>query len=153
LLLLTNDSEWAARITAPETHLDKTYHVQIGIRAQEELLESLVKGVRTKTGEVLRVKSARKLRGAEKNTWIEVMLDEGKNRQIRRIVEALGIEVLRLVRVAIGNIVLGELAKGRMRRLTPEEKTALDRLLEIVEGGASRRSRRAWTPASRPEQP
>jgi len=153
LLLLTNDSEWAARITAPETHLDKSYQVQIGIRAQEKLLDSLVKGIRTKTGEVLRVKSARKLRGGEKNTWIEVTLDEGKNRQIRRIFEALGIEVLRLVRVAIGNIVLGELAKGKIRRLTPEEKTGLDRLLEIVEGGASRPSRRAWTPASRPEQP
>jgi 23S rRNA pseudouridine2605 synthase len=152
LLLLTNDSEWAAKITAPETHLDKTYHVQIGIRAQEELLGSLEKGVQTKTGEVLRVKSARKLRG-EKNTWIEVTLDEGKNRQIRRIFEALGIEVLRLVRVVIGNIVLGELAKGKVRRLTPEEKTGLDRLLEIVEGRASRPSRWAWTPAPRLEQP
>jgi 23S rRNA pseudouridine2605 synthase len=137
LLLLTNDSEWAARITAPETHLDKTYHVQVGIQAQEELLDSLVKGVRTKAGEVLRVKRARKLRGGEKNTWIEVVLDEGKNRQIRRILEALGIEVLRLVRVAIGNIALGELAKGKVRRLTPEEKTGLDRLLEILEGRAS----------------
>lgn len=135
LLLLTNDSEWAAKITAPETHLDKTYHVQIGIRAQVELLDSLVNGVRTKTGEVLRVKSVRKLRGGEKNAWIEVTLDEGKNRQIRRIFEALGIEVLRLVRVAIGNIVLGELAKGNVRRLTPEEKTGLDRLLEIVGDG------------------
>ena len=152
LLLLTNDSEWAAEITAPETHLDKTYHVQIGIRAQEELLDSLVKGVRTKTGEVLRVKSARKLRGGEKTAWIEVTLDEGKNRQIRRIFEALGIEVLRLVRVAIGNIVLGDLAKGKVRRLTPEEKTGMDRLLEIVEGRASRPSRRAWTPASRLER-
>lgn len=152
LLLLTNDSEWAARITAPETHLDKTYHVQIGIRAQEELLDSLVNGVRTKTGEVLRVKSVRKLRGGEKNAWIEVTLDEGKNRQIRRIFEALGIEVLRLVRVAIGNIVLGELAKGKVRRLTPEEKTGLDRRLDIVGGRASRPSRRAETPASPPQQ-
>lgn len=152
LLLLTNDSEWAARITAPETHLDKTYHVQIGIRAQEELLDSLVNGVRTKAGEVLRVKSVRKLRGGEKNAWIEVTLDEGKNRQIRRIFEALGIEVLRLVRIAIGNIVLGELAKGKVRRLTPEEKTGLDRLLEILGGRASRPSRRAGTPAFPIEQ-
>jgi 23S rRNA pseudouridine2605 synthase len=152
LLLLTNDSEWAAKITAPETHLGKTYHVQIGIQAQEKMLESLEKGVRTKTGEVFRVKSARKLRGGEKNTWIEVTLDEGKNRQIRRIFEALGIEVLRLVRVAIGNIVLGELAKGKVRRLTPEQKTGLDRLLETAEAQASRPSRQAWTPASRLER-
>jgi 23S rRNA pseudouridine2605 synthase len=147
LLLLTNDSEWAAKITGPETHLDKIYHVQIGVSAQKELLESLTRGVRTKTGEVLRVKSARNVRGGEKNTWVEVVLDEGKNRQIRRIFEALGIEVLRLVRVAIGNVVLGDLAKGKARRLTVEEKTGLDRLLEIVEGRASRPSRRAGTPA------
>jgi 23S rRNA pseudouridine2605 synthase len=147
LLLLTNESEWAAKITGPETHLDKIYHVQIGVSAQEELLQSLTRGVRTKTGEVLRVKSARNVRGGEKNTWVEVVLDEGKNRQIRRIFEALGIEVLRLVRVAIGNVVLGDLAKGKARRLTVEEKTGLDRLLEIVEGRASRPSRRAGTPA------
>lgn len=153
LLLLTNDSEWAAKVTAPETHLDKIYHVQIGIQTREEMLDSLVKGVRTKTGEVLRVKSVRRLRSGGKNTWIEVTLDEGKNRQIRRIFEALGIEVLSLVRVAIGNIVLGELAKGKVRRLAPEEKTGLDRLLEIVEGRASRLSRRAWTPASPLERP
>jgi 23S rRNA pseudouridine2605 synthase len=153
LLLLTNDTEWAAKITAPETHLDKTYHVQIGVRAQEPLLESLTRGVRTKAGEVLRAKHARKLRGGEKNTWVEVVLDEGRNRQIRRIFEALGIEVLRLVRVAIGNIALGELTKGSVRRLTDEEKTGLDRLLEIVEGRASRPSMRAGTPASPLERP
>src|SRR5438132_3542229 len=130
LLLLTNDSEWAAKITAPETHLDKTYHVQIGIRAQEEMLESLVKGVRTKTGEVFRVKSARKLRGGEKNSWIEMTLDEGKNRHIRRMLEALRIEALRLVRVAIGPLALGDLAKGATRMLKEKEKQTLDRAMQ-----------------------
>jgi 23S rRNA pseudouridine2605 synthase len=150
LLLLTNDTEWAAKITAPESHLDKTYHVQIGVCAEEDLLESLTRGVRTKAGEVLRAKRARRLRGGEKNTWIEVVLDEGKNRQIRRIFEALGVDVLRLVRVAIGNVVLGELAKGKMRRLTPKEKTGLD--CALVEGRASRPSRRAGSPASPPDR-
>lgn len=125
LLLLTNDSEWAAKILAPETHLDKSYHVQIRARADEGLLNSLTGGVRTQTDGVLRVKRARELRAGEKNAWLEVVLDEGKNRQIRRIFEALGIEVLRLVRVSIGAVNLGDLAKGKVRRLTPEEKSAL----------------------------
>lgn len=137
LLLLTNDSEWAAKITAPETHIDKTYHVQIGVGAGQALLDSLTRGVRITTGHLLRVKHARKLREGEKNSWLEVVLDEGKNRQIRRIFDALGIEVLRLVRVAVGNLALGDLQKGKVRRLSVEEKTGLDRILEIAEARAS----------------
>ena len=119
LLLLTNDSEWAARITAPETHLDKTYHVQVGAVADEEFIQALVRGVRAKNGEVLRVKQARRLRAGQKNCWLEIILDEGKNRQIRRMLEAMGVEVLRLVRVAIGPLLLGDLAKGEMPRPSP----------------------------------
>jgi 23S rRNA pseudouridine2605 synthase len=129
LLLLTNDSEWAGKVLAPETHLEKTYHVQIGARADETLLDWIARGVRTETGGLLSVKRARSLRGGEKNTWVEVVLDEGKNRQIRRIFEGLGIEVLRLVRVAIGDVALGQLPKGGVRALTHEEKAALDRQL------------------------
>src|ERR1700721_4245097 len=62
LLLLTNDSEWAARVTAPETHLDKTYHVQIGKIAEDTLLKKLTAGMRTKEGETLHVKRASMLR-------------------------------------------------------------------------------------------
>ena len=129
LLLLTNDSEWGAKVGAPETHLDKTYHVHIAVRADDQLLSNLEKGVRTKTGETLCVKQARKLRGGEKNTWLEVVLDEGKNRQIRRICEAVGIEVLRLVRVSIGPLALGDLAKGKVRSLSGAEKVAVDRAI------------------------
>jgi 23S rRNA pseudouridine2605 synthase len=127
LLLLTNDSEWGARIAAPETHLDKTYHVQIGTVADEAFVQALVRGVKSKDGEVLRVKQARHLRAGQKNCWIEIVLDEGKNRQIRRMMEGLGIEVLRLVRVAIGPLQLGDLAKGEHRPLTADEKRMLDR--------------------------
>lgn len=129
LLLLTNDSEWGARVTAPETHLDKTYHVQIGKIADESLTDTLQRGVRTKEGETLRVKSASLLRQGERNSWLEIVLDEGKNRQIRRMMEALGIEALRLIRVAIGPLGLGELGKGGVRVLTPEEKATLDRAM------------------------
>jgi 23S rRNA pseudouridine2605 synthase len=126
LLLLTNDSEWGARVTAPETHLDKTYHVQIGQIADGALIDSLKHGIRTKDGETLRVKSASLLRQGERNSWLEIILDEGKNRHIRRMLEALGIGVLRLIRVAIGPLALGDLAKGAVRVLGTDEKLAFD---------------------------
>jgi 23S rRNA pseudouridine2605 synthase len=129
LLLLTNDSEWAERITAPETHLDKTYHVQIGAIADEALLQKLRSGIRASDGELLRVKNVCMLRSGEHNSWLEIVLDEGKNRHIRRMLEALKIEVLRLVRVAIGPLSLGDLPKGATRPLEREEKQALDRAM------------------------
>jgi 23S rRNA pseudouridine2605 synthase len=126
LLLLTNDSEWAARITAPETHLDKTYHVQVAGTVDDALLEAMRKGIRAKNGEVLRAKTAEILREGDRNTWLVIVLDEGKNRQIRRMFESAGTEVLRLVRVSIGPLALGELSKGSCRGLTSDEKEALD---------------------------
>ena len=129
LLLLTNDSEWAARVTSPETQLDKTYHVQIGTIADELLLDTLRDGLRTSEGDFLRVKQARVLRQGERNSWLEIVLDEGKNRHIRRMLEQLHVEVLRLVRVAIGPLALGQLQKGATRALTAEEKRSLDRTM------------------------
>jgi len=133
LLLLTNDSEWAARISAPETHLDKTYHVQIGAIADENLLDALRNGIRSsEDGELLRAKRASLLRCGERNSWIEIILDEGKNRQIRRMLERLQIEVLRLMRVAIGPLTLGDLAKGKTRVIQKDEKQALDRAMRAA---------------------
>jgi 23S rRNA pseudouridine2605 synthase len=128
LLLLTNDSEWAARILAPDSHLDKIYHVQIGQVADDELLSALREGIES-DGEVLQVRRVTRLRTGEKNSWLEVVLDQGKNRHIRRMLESLGVEVLRLVRVAIGPLALSDLAKGASRSLTAVEKAALDRTL------------------------
>src|SRR5580704_10448011 len=95
LLLLTNDSEWAARVLAPETHLDKIYHVQIGAVAVAALIDSIKKGIRIDGGSLLRAKRVHILRGGAKNTWLEIVLDEGKNRQIRRMLSQVGINVLR----------------------------------------------------------
>jgi len=75
----------------------------------------------------LKAKFARRLRAGAKNSWIEIVLDEGKNRQIRRLLKALGVGVLRLVRVSIGPLELGELKKGAARSLTEKEKRDLDR--------------------------
>jgi 23S rRNA pseudouridine2605 synthase len=127
LLLFTNDPEWASRLLAPATHLDKTYHVQVGTLVGDSAVEALTKGVRPIAADVLRAKSAKILRQGGPNTWLEVVLDEGKNRQIRHMLEHLGLEVLRLVRVAIGSLVLGELAKGAYRLLSSEELLALNR--------------------------
>jgi 23S rRNA pseudouridine2605 synthase len=133
LLLFTNDSEWAARLSDPSSHLDKTYHVQVGILPRESVIAPLLTGVRA-GGELLRAKQARVLRSGEKNTWLEIVLDEGKNRQIRRMLEHLGIEVLRLIRVAIGPLALGQLAKGNSRALGLAEKSALDQAVKISRG-------------------
>jgi len=129
LLLMTNDSEWSAKIAAPESHLEKTYHAQIATVADEKLTRALVSGVSTEDGDSLRALRASLLRSGEKNSWLEIALDEGKNRQIRRMLAARSIEVLRLIRVAIGPLQLGKLAKGAHRPLTTEEKNMLDRAI------------------------
>jgi 23S rRNA pseudouridine2605 synthase len=125
LLLLTNDSEWAAQVMSPASHLDKTYHVQIDRIADTPLLESLRKGVRTKDGDFLGVAGVRILRHGKRNSWLEIVLQEGRNRHIRRMLAELGITVLRLVRVALGPLPLGVLPKGAVRPLTDQEKKAL----------------------------
>jgi 23S rRNA pseudouridine2605 synthase len=128
LLLFSNDSEWAARITAPQSHLDKTYHVQIAAVAEETLLRKLAHGVPSE-GELLRAKAVRLIRSGDKNSWIEIILDEGKNRQIRRMLDGCGVGALRLIRVAVGPLLLGSLGKGEARELTVSEKAALDKAL------------------------
>jgi 23S rRNA pseudouridine2605 synthase len=130
LLLLTNDSEWAARLSDPGSHLDKTYHVQVGASVSDLLTVQLLTGLRA-CGELLRAKQARVLRRGEKNTWLEITLDEGKNRQIRRMLQQLGMEVLRLIRVAIGPLALGQLPKGKSRALARVEKSALDQAIRL----------------------
>jgi 23S rRNA pseudouridine2605 synthase len=135
LLLLTNDSEWAARVAAPQIHLEKIYHVQIAKVADEKLVHGMTKGIRTEDGEVLRVGQCRVVRSGAKSCWLEIVLEEGKNRHIRRMLEALDIEVLRLVRVAIGPLQLGKLAKGSFRTLMLQEKLALDHAMQSVKPG------------------
>lgn len=125
LLLFCNDPEWAARITDPRAGPDKTYHVQVDTIPDEGVLAGLVQGVEHE-GVLLRAKTARLLRAGERNAWLEIVLDEGRNRQIRRLLASFDIEVLRLVRVAIGGLGLGDLPKGQWRVLGQAELAALD---------------------------
>jgi 23S rRNA pseudouridine2605 synthase len=120
LLLFSNDPAWAARITDPSSGPAKTYHVQIDRLPDAVLLAALEHGVFS-NGEHLKARSAHCLRSGDKNAWLEIVLDEGRNRQIRRLLEAFDVSVLRLVRVAVGSVSLGTLAKGRWRMLTREE--------------------------------
>jgi len=124
LLLFTNDPAWAARITDPKTGPSKTYHVQIDRLPDGDLLAKLEHGALL-DGERLKAKSARCLRAGHRNAWLEIVLAGGRNRQIRRMLEAFDVSVLRLVRVAIGPLSLGELPKGQWRALTGREVDSL----------------------------
>ena len=126
LLLFTNDPAWAALVTDPRTGPPKTYHVQIDSLPDDALLASLHQGVML-DGERLAVRTARCLRKGQRNAWLVISLDEGRNRQIRRLLSALGVSVLRLVRVAVGPLDLGELPKGQWRMLTVPEVDGLTR--------------------------
>jgi 23S rRNA pseudouridine2605 synthase len=123
LLLLTNDSQWSARLLDPASHVHKVYHVQVRGAELDAVMRRVAAGVvEADTGERLQVKAISLLRtGSRSGAWFEVALDEGKNRQLRRIFSAAGVDVLRVVRIAIGPLVLGDLAKGAWRMLRPDE--------------------------------
>ena len=125
LLLFTNDTRWAGEILAPETHLEKTYHVQVDRLVDEELRQRIMAGITTEAGDFLTAKRLHLLRQGSRYSWLEIVLDEGKNRQIRRLLSAFGVNVLRLVRVSIGPVQLGNLAKGAYRHLTEGERRSL----------------------------
>jgi 23S rRNA pseudouridine2605 synthase len=127
LLLLTNDSRWSSRLLDPASHVDKVYHVQVRGDDLPSMLERIKAGmVEEASGELLEVKGISLLRtGSRSGAWFEVVLDEGKNRQVRRIFTVAGVEVQRLIRVSFGPLILGDLAKGAWRMLTPAEVRSL----------------------------
>lgn len=124
LLLMSNDTQFAERITNPDSHVEKTYLVKASTRLSDDQLQQLRDGIAltdgpTRPAQVLRI------RDSEKYTHFEITLTEGRNRQVRRMVDALGARVLKLVRVKIGPIAIGTLHIGRWRLLTPAEVRAL----------------------------
>ncbi len=125
LILFTNDTAWAQRILDPASHVPKTYHVQVDRLFSEADLARLRQGVTLEDGTPARAAQVRLLRSGEKNCWLEIVLHQGINRQIRRMIGALDATVLRLVRVAIGPIELGLLPKGQSRALTERELRGL----------------------------
>ena len=124
LLLFSNDPGWAARVLDPGSGPGKTYHVQVDRVPDAALLAALAAGA-VVDGERLGARSLALLRAGGRNAWLEIVLDEGRNRQIRRLLAAFDLGVLRLVRVAIGPLRLGALGKGQWRELDPAERDAL----------------------------
>jgi 23S rRNA pseudouridine2605 synthase len=124
LLLMTNDNQLAERVTNPESHVPKTYLVKASAVLSDEQLQQLRDGVELSDGPT-RPAAVRRVRDSARYTHFEITLTEGRNRQVRRMVEALGARVLQLVRVRIGSIAIGTLPIGRWRLLTPAEVAAL----------------------------
>ncbi len=124
LLILTNDTAFAERLTNPEYHVPKTYVVKASKHLKEEQLERLRNGIELRDGPT-RPAAVKRLRDPGGKTVFEITITEGRNRQVRRMVEALDAKVVSLARVAIGTVLLGELAEGTTRALTPEEVEGL----------------------------
>jgi len=124
LLLLTNDSAFAERIADPRHKVPKTYQVKASARLSDEQLDRLRRGIALKDGPTRPAQVVR-LRDPGGKTVFEITITEGRNRQVRRMVEALGGKVIRLERTAIGPLRLGSLPPGRSRPLTPGELLAL----------------------------
>lgn len=126
LLLLTNDTRFAERVTNPEYKVPKTYLVKTATRVSDLQIEELRRGIVLGDGPTQPATVAR-LRESGRHTFLEITITEGRNRQVRRMIEAIGSRVLKLVRTAIGPISIGGLEIGKYRRLTPEEVASLDR--------------------------
>lgn len=124
LLLLTNDGDFAHSILHPSKKVSKTYVVKVKGVIMDEAIEKLRKGIRLEDGMTMPAK-VRKVRDTENNSWLEITIYEGRKRQIRRMTEKVGHPVIRLKRIAINGVRLGNLGIGKIRPLTKNE---IDRL-------------------------
>ena len=127
LLLLTNDTEFGHAVMSPESEVPKTYRAKLNGLMSDEVIQQLARGVEMKRGDRAQPLTVRRLEDRGKYTWLEIVLTEGKNREVRRMVEAVGFTVLKLVRTRIGPLTLEGLEVGRWRNLTPREIAALHR--------------------------
>jgi 23S rRNA pseudouridine2605 synthase len=134
LLLFTNDTRWGNRITDPSFHVEKTYHVQVQQLPEAGIMRKMIEGIWVTETDLapdapekvlLKARRVTPVRQGDNNAWLEVVLDEGKNRHIRRLFEAMEIEIRHLIRVSIGDLALGDLAQGAWRFLTEEEANRL----------------------------
>jgi len=124
LLLMTNDNRLAERVTNPDSHVPKTYLVTASPALSEAQLQRLRDGLDLSDGPT-RPATVRRVRDSAQETQFEIVLTEGRNRQVRRMVEALDAKVLELVRIKLGPIKIGTLPIGKWRMLTRAEVAAL----------------------------
>lgn len=124
LLLMTNDTQFAERLTNPDHRISKTYLVKCSSPVSDDDLDCLRKGVELSDGPT-RPAKVRRIRDSGKYTHLEIAITEGRNRQVRRMIEAIGSKVLKLVRTHIGPVTFGDLKIGNWRALESEELAAL----------------------------
>lgn len=134
LLLLTNDTEFGDHVMNPESGVPKTYIAKINGLLSDEAVAQLARGVEMKRGDWARPQSVQRLEDRGKYTWLEIVLTEGKNREVRRMIEAIGYKVLKLVRTRIGPLTLEGLQVGKWRELSGQE------VAKIRRSGAGRRT-------------
>jgi 23S rRNA pseudouridine2605 synthase len=121
LLLLTNDTEFTDRVTDPSSQIPKTYLLKTNVLVGDELIVRMAQGLEMKRGDWARPQSVRRVEDRGKYSWLEIVLTEGKNREVRRMLEAVGLKALKLVRTRIGPCTLEGLQVGQWRPLRPSE--------------------------------
>ena len=150
LLIFTNDGDFADRITSPESHVPKTYLVKASMLLSDEQLDQLRRGVALADGPT-RPAEVKRIRDSGRYTFFEITITEGRNRQVRRMVEALGAKVLKLVRTQIGDIGIGDLQIGKYRALSDREvRGAYSSSCSGVDSGSSSPCPVRAVPAMRP---
>jgi 23S rRNA pseudouridine2605 synthase len=125
LLLLTNDTDFANHVSDPASQVPKTYLVKANALVSDDLASKLAQGLELNRGDWARPQSVRRLEDRGKYSWLEIVLTEGKNREVRRLLEAVGLKALKLVRTRIGPCTLEGLQVGKWRDLTPSERARL----------------------------
>jgi pseudouridine synthase len=130
LLLLTNDGELTEHLLHPRHQIPRTYHAKVAETPAPETLQALRHGVRLDDGTTTAPAAVRVMRITYRKAWLEITLHEGRNREVRRMCEAVGHRVDKLIRVRFGPLALSNLAPGAYRPLLPTEVRALQRLVE-----------------------
>jgi len=137
LLLVTNDGDLAHRMAHPRFEVEKTYRVQVAGIPSREIVEQLEQGMYFSEGRFA-AKSARMVKSKGQSAVLEIVLTEGQNREIRRLLARVGHKVQRLTRVGLGPLRLGELPLGQYRRLDPQEVQQLEKLSQGGRRGGKR---------------
>jgi 23S rRNA pseudouridine2605 synthase len=143
LLIMTNDTAFAERVTNPDHKVAKTYQLKASTPISDEQMEQLRRGVTLSDGPT-RPAGVRRVRDSPKYSFLELTIAEGRNRQVRRMLEAVGSKVLKLVRTGIGPVRIGELPIGNWRPLTAEEIAALGRRANANTSEPPQTRRRAY---------